>query len=78
VSELSEQLSDVSEIVFFLMGAMTIVETVDAHQVHFFTLTTPKPVGGPLVLAPLSAEACVCVQLAPLRYRRGQARSGYT
>jgi Na+/H+ antiporter NhaD/arsenite permease-like protein len=34
VGELSEQLSDVSEIVFFLMGAMTIVETVDAHQVR--------------------------------------------
>lgn len=30
--ELNEQLADVSQIVFFLMGAMTIVETVDAHQ----------------------------------------------
>jgi len=29
---LSESLADVSQIVFFLMGAMTIVETVDAHQ----------------------------------------------
>jgi len=32
VTELNEQLADVSQIVFFLMGAMTIVETVDAHQ----------------------------------------------
>jgi len=30
--ELSEHLSDVSEIVFFLIGAMTIVETVDSHR----------------------------------------------
>ncbi|CAG9459956.1 unnamed protein product [Pedinophyceae sp. YPF-701] len=29
---LSEKLSEVGEIVFFLIGAMTIVETVDAHQ----------------------------------------------
>lgn len=32
VLELNEQLAEVSQIVFFLMGAMTIVETVDAHQ----------------------------------------------
>lgn len=31
-ADLDESLADVSEIVFFLMGAMTIVETVDAHQ----------------------------------------------
>lgn len=30
--ELSESLSDVSEIIYFLLGAMTIVEVVDAHQ----------------------------------------------
>lgn len=32
VQELSHQSSEVSEIVFFLLGAMTIVEIVDAHQ----------------------------------------------
>lgn len=31
-SELSHHLSDISGILFFLMGAMTIVELVDAHQ----------------------------------------------
>ena len=31
-TELGEKLAEVSEIVFFLIGAMTIVETVDAHQ----------------------------------------------
>ena len=31
-AELSESLSDVSGIIFFLLGAMTIVEVVDAHQ----------------------------------------------
>ena len=30
--ELSESLSEVSEIIYFLLGAMTIVEVVDAHQ----------------------------------------------
>lgn len=30
--QLSEHLAEVSEIVFFLLGAMTIVELVDAHQ----------------------------------------------
>jgi hypothetical protein len=30
--ELSESLSEVSEVIFFLLGAMTIVEVVDAHQ----------------------------------------------
>jgi Na+/H+ antiporter NhaD/arsenite permease-like protein len=29
---LSQSTSEVSEIVFFLLGAMTIVEIVDAHQ----------------------------------------------
>lgn len=32
VSELSHHLASVSEILFFLMGAMTIVELIDAHQ----------------------------------------------
>lgn len=32
LSELSLATSEVSEIVFFLLGAMTIVEIVDAHQ----------------------------------------------
>jgi len=30
--ELSHSIGEVSEIVFFLLGAMTIVEVVDAHQ----------------------------------------------
>lgn len=32
LSSLSEHMGEVSEIVYFLMGAMTIVEIVDAHQ----------------------------------------------
>ena len=32
MEELSHACSEVAEIVFFLLGAMTIVETVDAHQ----------------------------------------------
>ncbi|GAB0496703.1 hypothetical protein MMPV_008018 [Pyropia vietnamensis] len=32
VAELSEQVSSISEILFFLIGASTIVEIVDAHQ----------------------------------------------
>jgi len=32
VEELSHTTAEVSEIVFFLLGAMTIVEIVDAHQ----------------------------------------------
>lgn len=32
LSELSCATSEVSEVVFFLLGAMTIVEIVDAHQ----------------------------------------------
>ena len=32
VSELSHHLASISEILFFLMGAMTIVELVDAHH----------------------------------------------
>jgi hypothetical protein len=32
-AEVGEALSDVSSIIFFLIGAMTIVEVVDAHQV---------------------------------------------
>ncbi|CAD6225612.1 unnamed protein product [Miscanthus lutarioriparius] len=32
VQELSQTTSEVSEIVFFLLGAMTVVEIVDAHQ----------------------------------------------
>ena len=33
LGELSEHVADVSGIIFFLFGAMTIVEVVDAHQV---------------------------------------------
>jgi Na+/H+ antiporter NhaD/arsenite permease-like protein len=32
IAELSRHLSSISEILFFLMGAMTIVELIDAHQ----------------------------------------------
>ena len=32
LSSLSEHMGEVSEVVYFLMGAMTIVEIVDAHQ----------------------------------------------
>ncbi|HEY3401951.1 MAG TPA: sodium:proton antiporter NhaD [Ohtaekwangia sp.] len=32
ISELAHHLSKISEILFFLMGAMTIVELIDAHQ----------------------------------------------
>eukprot|EP01038_Epipyxis_sp_PR26KG_P013263 gene13263-17769_t len=32
LGDLSEKVSEVSEVVFFLLGAMTIVEIVDAHQ----------------------------------------------
>ena len=31
-SELNHELADVAQILFFLMGAMTIVELIDAHQ----------------------------------------------
>lgn len=40
VSELSDHLANISEILFFLMGAMTIVELVDAH--HGFRLITDR------------------------------------
>jgi hypothetical protein len=40
VYELSEHLSSISQILFFLMGAMTIVELVDAH--HGFRFITDR------------------------------------
>lgn len=40
VEELSHHLGDVSEILFFLLGAMTIVELVDAH--HGFRVITDR------------------------------------
>jgi len=46
VSELSHATAEVSEIVFFLLGAMTIVEIVDAHQGFKLVtdnITTRKP-----------------------------------
>ncbi|KAI8554553.1 hypothetical protein RHMOL_Rhmol05G0107600 [Rhododendron molle] len=46
VSELTHAFAEVSEIVFFLLGAMTIVETVDAHQGFKLVtdnITTRKP-----------------------------------
>lgn len=46
MSELSRASAEVSEIVFFLLGAMTIVEIVDAHQGFKLVtdnITTRKP-----------------------------------
>lgn len=40
VSELSHHLAKISEILFFLMGAMTIVELIDAH--HGFRIITDR------------------------------------
>ena len=40
VSELSHHLAKISEILFFLMGAMTIVELIDAH--HGFRMITDR------------------------------------
>ena len=37
---LSEKVSEVSEVIYFLLGAMTIVEIVDAH--HGFKVVTDK------------------------------------
>lgn len=38
LSELSDNLSDVSQIIFFILGAMTIVELIDSHK-GFNTIT---------------------------------------
>ena len=35
LNELSHHLSEIGQILFFLLGAMTIVELVDAHQGFF-------------------------------------------
>lgn len=46
LSQLSHATAEVSEIVFFLLGAMTIVEIVDAHQGFKLVtdnITTRKP-----------------------------------
>ena len=46
VSELTRASAEVSEIVFFILGAMTIVEIVDAHQGFKLVtdnITTRKP-----------------------------------
>lgn len=46
VKELTENSAEVSEIVFFLLGAMTIVEIIDAHQgfkIVTDSITTRKP-----------------------------------
>ncbi|KAK9177402.1 hypothetical protein WN944_029424 [Citrus x changshan-huyou] len=66
VSELSRASAEVSEIVFFLLGAMTIVEIVDAHQGFKLVtdnITTRKPrrllwVVGALFL--LHGQICKC------------------
>jgi NhaD family Na+/H+ antiporter len=45
--QLLEFLSDISQIIFFLLGAMTLVEVIDAHRgfevVHRFLKTRSKP-----------------------------------
>lgn len=46
VTELTRASAEVSEIVFFLLGAMTIVEIIDAHQGFKLVtdnITTRKP-----------------------------------
>lgn len=46
MSELEHATAEVSQIVFFLLGAMTIVEIVDAHQGFKLVtenITTRKP-----------------------------------
>lgn len=46
LTELSHATGEISEIVFFLLGAMTIVEIVDAHQGFKLVtdnITTRKP-----------------------------------
>jgi Na+/H+ antiporter NhaD/arsenite permease-like protein len=57
-TQLRETSAEVSEIVFFLMGAMTIVEIVDSHQgfkIVTDSITTRNPrlllwvVGAPLI-----------------------------
>ena len=66
MSELSHASAEVSEIVFFLLGAMTIVEIVDAHQGFKLVtdnITTRKPrtllwVVGALFL--LHGHVCKC------------------
>lgn len=45
-AQLTGAVTDVSEIVFFLLGAMTIVEIIDAHQgfkIVTDSITTRKP-----------------------------------
>jgi hypothetical protein len=43
VDELSEHLAETSEILFFLLGAMTIVELIDAHQGFKVVTDSIKP-----------------------------------
>ncbi len=49
VNELGHHLTDIAEIIFFLLGAMTIVELVDAHQ-GFRTITDRIQTSNPRVL----------------------------
>ncbi|KAF5951780.1 hypothetical protein HYC85_009724 [Camellia sinensis] len=60
ISELSHVSAEVSEIVFFLLGAMTIVEIVDAHQGFKLVtdiITTRKPKTLLWVLGSLTANS---------------------
>lgn len=69
VSELSHASAEVSEIVFFLLGAMTIVEIVDAHQGFKMVtdnITTRKPktllwvVGIGFIVSYITSICCFC------------------
>jgi Na+/H+ antiporter NhaD/arsenite permease-like protein len=71
-TQLRDTSAEVSEIVFFLMGAMTIVEIVDSHQgfkIVTDSITTRNPrlllwvVGAPLIffLSSLHTKKCLLI-----------------
>uniref|UniRef100_A0A9I9DJV3 Citrate transporter-like domain-containing protein n=1 Tax=Cucumis melo TaxID=3656 RepID=A0A9I9DJV3_CUCME len=57
-SELTHATAEVSEIVFFLLGAMTIVEIIDAHQ-GFKLVTDSITTRKPRTLLWVSCQGCV-------------------
>lgn len=69
MEQLAEQVSDVSGIIFFLFGAMTIVEVVDAHQVRVPRLSTAA------VCRPSSAVTCWICNRAVVSARSVRRRS---
>eukprot|EP00249_Psilotum_nudum_P017105 c26164_g1_i1 orf=535-2295(-) len=60
VSELTETSAEVSEIVFFLLGAMTIVEIIDAHR-GFKLITDNVATRNPRVLLWVVASITFCM-----------------